>query len=203
MNQNLNLAALVLDNFITPKGRLNPEFKNGLNETANIVTHLTKSLIDLGGFGLASQGNSKLRRDHVERGFDVRPLVIALHEPLGVVVIQMVHAFPNRGARSPRGLPPITRCAVRLKGNVGLCVVVYYGLQVLSGQIGLIRAHFLHREVSSSRFNQSLELGLLATQPSVISTEVTMLVLTPHMRWHLMNCRRSINSGLPYLTFIH
>lgn len=59
-----------------------------------MTQHLTKSLIDLRGFGFASQGDSKLRFDHVKRGLDHRPLVIALHEPFGETV-EMKHLPPE------------------------------------------------------------------------------------------------------------
>jgi hypothetical protein len=56
---------------------------NRLNEATDIVTqHLTKSLVDLSGFGLASQGDSKFRFEHMERRFHVAALVVTLHEAL-------------------------------------------------------------------------------------------------------------------------
>lgn len=91
-----------------------------------MTKHLTKSLIDLRGFGLASQSDSKLCLDHVERGFDIGSLVIALHKAFGVVVIEMVHRLPNRRL-SGRGFVALT---VRLEGNVRLCMVVINGDRV-------------------------------------------------------------------------
>lgn len=83
---------------VSPKRRLDTQFVDRLNDDADIMAeHLTKSLIDLSGFSLASQGNAKLCFDHVERGFDVAALVIALHESLRVVAIQMKHLFPQSG----------------------------------------------------------------------------------------------------------
>lgn len=66
-----------------------------------MTQYLTQSLIDLRGFGLAPQGNSKLRFDHVECRFDVRPLVIALHEAFGIEVIKVIHLLPDRRVTIP------------------------------------------------------------------------------------------------------
>ena len=66
---------------LRPESRINPKLENRLNEATDIVTeNLTKSLIDLRGFGLAPQRVAKLRLDHAERRFDVAALVIAFHE---------------------------------------------------------------------------------------------------------------------------
>jgi hypothetical protein len=92
-----------------------------------VTENLTKSLIDLRGFGLASQGDFKLRLDHVKRGFDVRPLVIALHESFGVEVKQVIHLLPNR--RVP--LPAVVTGTVGLERNIWLRVMAYHYLQIL------------------------------------------------------------------------
>jgi hypothetical protein len=94
-----------------------------------VTQNLTKSLIDLSGFGLASQGNSKLRLDHVKRSFDVRPLVVALHKPLRVETVKMKHLPPDSGTSSIR-LRPIKGHTVALEGNVRLRVMVYHRLQI-------------------------------------------------------------------------
>src|ERR1700674_874609 len=119
-----------------------------------MAENLTKRLVDLSGFGFASQGNAELCFDHVERGFDVRAFVIALHKPLRVETVKMKHLFPNGGVSAIR-LSAIKRHTVRLEGNVGLCVMVYYCLQILSRQISLIRAHFLHYKILCSGFNEA------------------------------------------------
>ena len=83
-----------------------------LNEAANIVTqNLTESLIDLCGFGLASQVIPELRFNHAERGFNIRTLVIVLHELLCVVAVIVKHSFPNRTA------PILTTHRAALKRN--------------------------------------------------------------------------------------
>ena len=47
---------------------------NGLNNTAQIVAkHLAQGFVNLRREHPASESLSKLRLDHVERGFDVRP----------------------------------------------------------------------------------------------------------------------------------
>lgn len=76
-----------------------------------MTEHLTKSLIDLRGFGLTSQRVTKLRLDHMKGRFDVAALVIALHEPFRVVVEEVVHLFPN--SRTSR--PTVDTAAVRLE----------------------------------------------------------------------------------------
>lgn len=132
-----------------------------------MTQHFTKRLVNLSGFGLAPQGNSELCLDHVERRLYVAALVVALHEFLGVVAIQVKHLFPEIALSSPMGVLIMyllrpkspTPLAVRLERNVGHRVIVYYRLQVLGRQIGLICANFLHCEVLSSCLNQSLELG--------------------------------------------
>ncbi len=103
----------------SPKSWLNAKFKYGLNEAANIVTqHFTKSLIDLRWFGLASQGDSKPRLDHVERGFDVRAFVVALHEALRVVAVKV--GRPRQ--HLPEQSPSLTRDVrfVITKSSVGI-----------------------------------------------------------------------------------
>ncbi|MGI8918163.1 MAG: hypothetical protein ACR2H6_06130 [Pyrinomonadaceae bacterium] len=66
------------------------------------MTHLTKSLIDLRGFGLAAQRVAKLCLDHAERRFDVASLVVALHEPFRVVSEQVKHLFQMAGRPAQR-----------------------------------------------------------------------------------------------------
>lgn len=106
-----------------------------------MTENLTKSLIDLRRSGLAPQGYSELRLDHVESRFDIGSLVIALHESLRVEAVEMKHLPPDSGAGST-WLLAIKCHTVRLEGNVGLSVVVYYGLQVLDRQISLICADY-------------------------------------------------------------
>jgi hypothetical protein len=89
-----------------------------------VTQHLTKSLIDLRFFRLAAQGNAELCFDHVECGFDVRAFVMALHESLGVVAVEVKHLFPDDRARATRFLKAVFCHAVALEGNVGLSVVV-------------------------------------------------------------------------------
>jgi hypothetical protein len=47
-----------------------------------MAENLTKSLVDLSGFGLAPEGNSELGFDRVESDFDVRAFGIGRHEIL-------------------------------------------------------------------------------------------------------------------------
>lgn len=61
-----------------------------------MAKHLTKCFVDLRRFGLASQRVAKLRLAHVERGFDVAALVIALHESVLIQRVEVIHARPPR-----------------------------------------------------------------------------------------------------------
>ena len=126
---------------------------DGLNQAADIVTkNLTKSLIDLRGFGLAAQVIPELRLNHAERGFDVRTLVIVLHKLLCVVAVEMKHPFPNRAAELLR-----TR-RVALKGNVRRSRFREHHLEILSRRIGFVCGDFIHHETLCCSFDQRKEL---------------------------------------------
>lgn len=60
--------------------------------------HLAESFVDLRRFGFAAEAIPKLRLDHVERRFDVRPLVISRHEVFLIVGVPVIHA--KNGARA-------------------------------------------------------------------------------------------------------
>jgi hypothetical protein len=73
-----------------------PSSKIDWNEATDIVTkNLTKSLIDLRGFGLASKAIAELGFDHAEGSFDVAALVILLHKPSLVEFVVVVHLTPE------------------------------------------------------------------------------------------------------------
>lgn len=81
---------------LRPKGRVNSEFEDGLNEATNIVTqHLTKSLIDLRGLGLTSKAVTELCLDHRKGSFDVTAFVILVHKPALIQLVVAVHLPPN------------------------------------------------------------------------------------------------------------
>lgn len=119
-----------------------------------MTKHLTQRLIDLRRFGLASQGDSELRFDHRERGFDIRAFVVALHKLFRVVAVQVIHLLPKNGMSFRFGL----LLAVALERNEWHGVVVYYCLQIRVRQVGLIRAHFIHNKVLRRCLNQPFEL---------------------------------------------
>lgn len=55
-----------------PKLWLDVQLKHRLDQNADVMTeNLAQGFVDLGGFGFAPQGDSKLAFDHVKRGFDV------------------------------------------------------------------------------------------------------------------------------------
>jgi len=59
---------------VLPEGRFDSEFAGRLNYDADVMAeNLTKRLVDLSGFGLASQGNSELRFNHRKGGFECNP----------------------------------------------------------------------------------------------------------------------------------
>ena len=89
-------------------------------------------------------------------GFDVAPLVVALHEASLIEGIKVKHSFPNRGV-------VLTRDAIRLERDIGHSVMVNDRLQVVARQIGFVGAHFGHREVAPGRFNQPLELRAIVS----------------------------------------
>lgn len=124
-----------------------------------MTENLTKRFVDLGRSGLAPQGNAKLCLDHVERGFDVGTLVIALHEPFGVVAIQVIHLIPKGRARASGLLRVIPLRAVGLERNVGHRMVINDRLHVGVRQIGFVGAHLLHNKVLRGSVNQRFELG--------------------------------------------
>jgi hypothetical protein len=75
----------------TPELRFQIQLEHALYETADVMTeNFAESFVDLRRLGLASQRVSELAPDHVECGFDVRPLVIVPHEPLLIVVRLML-----------------------------------------------------------------------------------------------------------------
>jgi hypothetical protein len=107
-----------------PERRLNPKLKNRLDEATNIVTqHLTKSLIDLSGLGLASQRDSELRLDQVKRGFNVRSFVIALHESLRIEVIQVKHLLSGSGLRSKTKTAQIHEALCKILCHNHCCLI--------------------------------------------------------------------------------
>ena len=61
--------------------------------------NLTQSLVDLRCLGFAAQRNSEFRLDHMERRFDVRPLVVRLQELVTTPEKVVVH-LPVGSARS-------------------------------------------------------------------------------------------------------
>src|ERR1041384_7505091 len=82
---------------LTPKLRLEVQFKHGLNQDHDVMAqHLAECFIDLRRLGFASEAIAKLCLDHHERGFDVAAFVVVLHEPLLVVAIEKEHALKER-----------------------------------------------------------------------------------------------------------
>ena len=144
--------------FDGPKSRINTKFKNGLNEAADIVTkNLTKRLVNLRRFSLTAQPVTELRLDHAEGGFDIASFVIALQEKLLVELIVGVHFPPQRALAFPICLLHESVAwssslfhvspTIALERNVRHGVVVRDYLQIRGGEIRLVRADFLHREV--------------------------------------------------------
>jgi len=81
-----------------PKGRINSELKNGLNEAADIVTkNLAQSLVSLRRFGFASECVAKLRLDHAESSFNVRAFVIVLEKAFLIERKVVIHLPPDGG----------------------------------------------------------------------------------------------------------
>jgi hypothetical protein len=141
---------------VLPEGRFDSEFAGRLNYDADVMAeNLTKRLVDLSGFSLAPQGDSELRLNHRKGGFDVRAFVIALHEALRVVAVQVKHLLPQGGVMG------IVCVAIHLEGNVGTSVVVGSDLQVSTRQIRFVGAHFIHNEVLRGSLNQWLELSVI------------------------------------------
>ena len=69
---------------------------DGLNHHAEVVAkHLTQCFIDLRGQGLTSEPLTKLRLDHVERGFDVAALVVVLQKRRTMQTVEMKHTCPQ------------------------------------------------------------------------------------------------------------
>ena len=97
-----------------------------------MTKHLTKSLINLRGFGFASLGNSKPRFDHMKRGFDVGSHVIALPKTFGVVVIQMVIASEHRERFRLRvfRLTPQNRPHLLPNTKVGMDRIILWSRQI-------------------------------------------------------------------------
>src|SRR6185503_14789424 len=74
--------------------RLNPKLKHTLNEAADVVAkNLAESFIRLRYVALATDARAELSLDHVERGFNVRPLVIRSQERIAVERIEVKHLF--------------------------------------------------------------------------------------------------------------
>lgn len=63
------------------EGRLNSKLVHALNQAAYVVRqYFAEHFINLRVWQLASNESAKLRLDHTERGLDVRPLMIMIHE---------------------------------------------------------------------------------------------------------------------------
>ena len=70
---------------------------DGLNNHAEVMTkHLAKGFVDLRRERPASKSLTKLRFDHVERGFDVAALVVVRKEFIAVVCVEFKHPSPER-----------------------------------------------------------------------------------------------------------
>src|ERR1041385_178995 len=81
----------LLSNFL-PKLRLQIQLKHALNQTTDVVAeYLAKRLVDLRRLCLTPQRIPELRLYHVERAFNIRPLVIVRHETLLIVRVEVKH----------------------------------------------------------------------------------------------------------------
>ena len=112
---------------LAPKLRLQSQLEHALNQTADVVAkYFAKCLVDLRPLRFASQKVAELRLDHVERRFDIRAFVVALHKPLLVVRVEVKHALEKiaRLGIAPR--------AVHFERNVRHGVSVHNCLEVLT-----------------------------------------------------------------------
>lgn len=140
-----------------PKRRFNSEFIDRLNETTQIMSKdFAQGFVNLRRAGLASEAIAKLSLDHVEGCFDVRPLVIALHKAFLIVRVEMKHSFPNRRVI-------LAGRAVRFERDKGLRVMVCYHLQIVARQIGFVRTHLVHREVTTCFLYESSKLRTIVS----------------------------------------
>jgi hypothetical protein len=128
------------------------------DKTADVMAkHLTECLVDLCGFGLTAERVTELRLYHHKGGFDVRPLVIALHKSLLIVREVVKHSTPQRG------MALVIRAAIHLKGNVRQGRVIHDSFKIIIRQISFICAHFIHHEALRRPFDQLLEVRTIAS----------------------------------------
>ena len=66
-----------------------------------MTENFAECFIDLCCLSLTAERVTKLRLDHVKRGFDVAPLVVLLHEPTLVVAVVVIHATPEGALAFP------------------------------------------------------------------------------------------------------
>ena len=136
-----------------PERSVNPKFKERADEAAEVVTQdLRENLVDLRRRRLGANAGSKLGLDHMEGGFDIRPLVIVREELLAMVGEELVHSSPQfptalRDAGiAPLAPIPASGVVVRLEGYQRKRPSLNNSVEVGVADVALVSGDGLDRE---------------------------------------------------------
>ena len=160
-----------------------------LNQAAQVVREeFAKCFVRLSGESLTAKLPAELRLDHGERSLDVRAFVVTLVEVRPVQVVVVMHLVPGFAFALRRSVLP--------KVDVGLDPFVVGQSLIRLGRVGFVGGNFGNLELFGCFVDQRRKIVGVAPCASLISTEVTMLVLTPHIKRILIQSWPSI--CLPY-----
>lgn len=110
-----------------------------------MAQHLAQRLVNLRRVAFASQVSVKLRLDHVEHGFDIRPLVIGLQKLITLEAIEVIHLLKHSADFAS---------GIRLERDVWNCASFCDGFVVVERTVALIRADLVQLEILGSLIDQ-------------------------------------------------
>jgi hypothetical protein len=118
----------------------------------------TKDFVDLSNWCLGAHSATKLSFNHGESGFDIRPLVIMLHERFTVVIVEMPHAIPK--AIEFMVMAVHTR-GVDFERDKRRAAHGLNNIKILSGRISLVGRNFVDKEHFSRVFDKRWEMNTI------------------------------------------
>lgn len=134
---------------------LDTKLECGLNNAADVMAkHFAECFINLCCPTLASKIASKLRFDHAERAFDVRPLVIRSQELITIHAVVVIHLFEHS---------PACTVSVHLESNKRCAAQLCYSIVIIHAGITFICGYLIDLEILSGLFDQRSELRRIAS----------------------------------------
>jgi hypothetical protein len=120
-----------------------------------MTQNLAKDFVDLSDRGLSPDSTPELALNHIERGLNIRPLVVVLQKGFTVEAVEMVHATPQPVKLMVAVL--LSRC-VGLEGDIGYATHRLNCVEIALDGVGFVGGYLVDGEGLGGLVDQSGKL---------------------------------------------